>query len=130
MYNFSGPGRTRHINLAGSSTTSSSEALLRDARARREAREAELRRHDSATRIAFWWRTVQAARAVRSEYARMFDEGPGAFEGPVGWTRCLLVCGTKGAQGEARLGTWSAAFVADSQGRLCVRGWLVDRLTV
>lgn len=116
MYNFSGPGRTRRINLAGSSTTSSSETLLRDARARREAREAEIRRHESATRIAHWWRALQAARAVRDEYAKMFDAGPGAFGGPVDWTRCLLVCGTKGVQGEARLGAWSAAFVADSQG--------------
>ncbi|KAF8610442.1 HECT-domain-containing protein [Ceratobasidium sp. AG-I] len=118
MYNFSGPGRTRQINLAGSSTTSSSETLLREARARREAREAELRRHDSATRIAVWWHAVQAARAVREEYARMFDKGPGPFGGPVDWTRSLLVCGTKGVQGEARLGNWSAAFVADSQGKL------------
>ncbi|KAG9074040.1 hypothetical protein FS749_014443, partial [Ceratobasidium sp. UAMH 11750] len=115
MYNFTGPGRTRQINLSGSSSTQSSEALLKQARAKREAREEEQKRHNSQIRIVRWYRTLRAARAVRAEYGEMFDAGPGAFQGPVDWTRCLLVCGTKGERGEARLGAWSAALVADAQ---------------
>ncbi|KAG8734477.1 hypothetical protein FRC12_018521 [Ceratobasidium sp. 428] len=115
MYNFSGPGRTRQINLSGSSATQSSEALLRQARARREAREEEQKRHDSQVRIARWYRNLRTTRAVRAQYGEMFDAGPGAFQGPVDWTRCLLLCGTKGEKGEARLGVWSAALVSDTQ---------------
>jgi hypothetical protein len=116
MYNFSGTSRTRQINLSGSSASQSSEALLREARAKREAREEEQRRHDSQVRIARWYRDLQAVWAVRRQYGEMFDAGPSAFEGPVDWTRCLLVCGTKGEGGAARLGAWSAAFVSDAEG--------------
>ncbi|KAG8741598.1 hypothetical protein FRC10_002671 [Ceratobasidium sp. 414] len=115
MYNFTGPGRTRQINLSGSSSTQSSEALLRQARAKREAREEEQRRHNSQIRIARWYRTLCAVRAAREQYGQMFDAGPSAFHGPADWTRCLLVCGTRGERGAARLGAWSAALVADAR---------------
>ncbi|QRV86446.1 hypothetical protein RhiJN_14464 [Ceratobasidium sp. AG-Ba] len=115
MYNFSGPGRTRQINLSGTRASQSSEALLRQARAKREAREEEQRRHDSQVKIARWYRSLSAARQVREHYGQQFDAGPAAFAGPVDWTRCLLVSGTKGQSGEARLGAWSAALVSEPQ---------------
>ncbi|CAE6476085.1 unnamed protein product [Rhizoctonia solani] len=114
QFSFTGPGKVRNINLSGSSSTQSSESLLAEARARRQAREAEQRRHDSATALAIWWRGVQARQAVRKEYANIFESGPGQLS-PIEWTRSLLVSGTRGDQGEARLGRWSSVFVADSE---------------
>ncbi|KAG8763989.1 hypothetical protein FRC11_007039 [Ceratobasidium sp. 423] len=113
QFSFSGPRKVRNINLAGSSSTQSSESLLAEARARRQAREAEQRRHDSATTIAVWWHNVQAKQAVQKQYADTFDSGPTGLS-PIEWTRALLVCGTKGKQGEARLGRWSSVFVGDT----------------
>jgi hypothetical protein len=115
QFSFSGPGKVRKINLAGSSSSQSSEALLREARAKREARETEQRRQNSATRLAVWWRSVQATHAVREQYAESFDAGPGQSS-PIEWTRYLLIAGTKGELGEARLGRWSAEFVTDNNG--------------
>ncbi|CAE7132589.1 unnamed protein product [Rhizoctonia solani] len=112
QFSFSGRGRVRNINLAGSSSTQSSETLLAEARARRQAREAEQRRHDSATAIAIWWRNVQAQQAVRKQYADIFDSGPAGLS-PIEWSRALLICGTKGDRGEARLACWSGVFVKD-----------------
>ncbi|KAF8758370.1 HECT protein [Rhizoctonia solani] len=57
---------------------------------------------------------VQARQAVRKEYANIFESGPGQLS-PIEWTRSLLVSGTRGDQGEARLGRWSSVFVADSE---------------
>ncbi|EUC67353.1 ubiquitin-protein ligase E3 C [Rhizoctonia solani AG-3 Rhs1AP] len=113
QFSFSGPGKARKINLAGSSSTRTSESLLAEARAGRQAREEEQRRHDSANAIALWWRNVQATQAVRKQYADIFDSGPTGLS-PIEWTRALLVCGTKGDRGEARLGRWSGVFVKDN----------------
>ncbi|CAE6519926.1 unnamed protein product [Rhizoctonia solani] len=113
QFSFSGPRKVRNINLAGSSSTQTSESLLAEARGRRQARETEQRRHDSATTIAVWWHNVQAKQAVRKQYAEIFDSGPTGLS-PIEWTRALLVCGTKGDQGEARLGRWSSVFVGDA----------------
>ncbi|CAE6463079.1 unnamed protein product [Rhizoctonia solani] len=113
QFSFSGPGKARNINLAGSSSTQTSESLLAEARARRQAREAEQRKHDSANTIAVWWQSVQAKRTVQKQYADIFDSGPTGLS-PVEWTRALLICGTKGDQGEARLGRWSTVFAEDN----------------
>ncbi|CUA75157.1 ubiquitin-protein ligase E3 C [Rhizoctonia solani] len=115
QFSFSGPGKARNINLAGSSSTQSSETLLAEVRARRQAREAEQQRHDSANAISAWWRNVQAKQAVRKQYADIFDSGPAGLS-PIEWTRALLVCGTKGDRGEARLGRWSSVFAEDIDG--------------
>ncbi|KDN51621.1 hypothetical protein RSAG8_00166, partial [Rhizoctonia solani AG-8 WAC10335] len=113
QFSFSGTSKVRNINLAGSSSTQSSETLLAEVRARRQAREAEQRRHDSATAIAAWWHNVRAQQAVRKQYADIFDSGPEGLS-PIEWTRALLICGTNGDRGEARLGRWSGVFVKDN----------------
>lgn len=125
QFSFSGPGKARKINLAGSSSSQSSEALLREARAKREARETEQRRQKSATRIALWWRAILATRVVRKKYAEVFDAGPGQLS-PIEWTRYLLIAGTKGELGEARLGRWSTVFVAANDCKFS----LLDRVAV
>lgn len=105
---FSGTNRPRQIDLGGSKSTYSQEALLDTLKAQREQRNDHRRRVESASKLQAWWRGTSDARAVREQQRRRFDDSHGP---PVEWTRLLMV-GWRGSDADwSRLGRWSRTVV-------------------
>lgn len=102
---FSGPERRRKIDLGGSSSTYTQQAVLDSVRAQREQRLDHRRKVESAHKIQAWWRGNSEARRVKAGLKQRFDAGNAADL--VEWTR-LLVVGWSGASTDgARLLRWS-----------------------
>ncbi|KAG8973410.1 hypothetical protein FRC05_008801, partial [Tulasnella sp. 425] len=85
---FLGTARQRQINLGGSTTTKTQEAVLDTVRAQREQRLDQRRRAESAYKIQAWWRGTSEARRVKNQLKAQFDGQSGP---PVTWTRLLVV---------------------------------------
>lgn len=100
--------RRREINLGGTSTATSYNDILQEAKLRRLQRNDLKRRQDSATRIQHWWRGKMALRAVRQDLRRTFDQDITTLTG----LRCLVLLG----QDEDALGRWSTVVSSSRQG--------------
>ncbi|KIO29730.1 hypothetical protein M407DRAFT_14471 [Tulasnella calospora MUT 4182] len=100
---FLGPGRQRKINLGGSTTTKTQEAVLDTVRAQREQRLDQRRRAESAHKIQAWWRGTSEARRVKSQLKARFDA---QNDPPVIWTRLLVVAGLLGPFSTPDAGSW------------------------
>ncbi|OSD07632.1 HECT-domain-containing protein [Trametes coccinea BRFM310] len=99
--------RRREINLGGTSTATSYNDILQEAKLRRLQRNDLKRRQDSATRIQHWWRGKMALRAVRQDLRRTFDQDITTLTG----LRCLVLLG----QDEDALGRWSTVVSSSRQ---------------
>ena len=106
---FTGPGRVRQINLGGSSTTYSQQAILDSVKAQREQRLDHRRRLQSAHTLQAWWRGTSEARRVKAQLKNQFDAGNAA--GVVEWTRLLVVGWSGGPADAQRLARWSKAMI-------------------
>lgn len=82
------PGkRRRQINLGGASTATTQASILQDARIRRQRRQEEKRRQDSAIRIQNRWRAVKQSREVRQYLRTTFAQDVTSLTG----LRCLVL---------------------------------------
>ncbi|KZO97211.1 HECT-domain-containing protein [Calocera viscosa TUFC12733] len=98
-YSFEGPNR-RHIDLAGSSRSSTSTAVLGSAREARLAREEQRRRERAATNVQKVWRGRREARAWR-DYCADVWKATGSVP---------YLVGSLGPGDEKRLVQWCAQF--------------------
>lgn len=95
-------GRTRKINLGGSTSTSTHASILDSVKARRHAKLDAQRRTESAVQIQSWYRGRSQAKKIRAQLRESFDLGQGGIE----WTRCLVAA--CGSEDQDRLGRWSS----------------------
>jgi ubiquitin-protein ligase E3 C len=99
--------RRRQINLGGTSSGASQASLLEQAKARRDERDAQRRKHDAAVRIQSWWRRYRERRTVRSQLKEVVRNDTKGVRG----LRALVLIGR---DGEA-LSIWATAM--DSPGK-------------
>ncbi|KAF5340438.1 hypothetical protein D9758_013567 [Tetrapyrgos nigripes] len=114
----------RHINLGGTSTSTSQSTILDQAKVRREERLEAKRRSDAAIKVQSWWRGAQEARRVRANVRVELENDlrQGGAETLVGiqTLRKLVIIGKnwKGKEqsisrdGKVVLGIWSERVVA------------------
>ncbi|KDQ20978.1 hypothetical protein BOTBODRAFT_26989 [Botryobasidium botryosum FD-172 SS1] len=111
-FSFSGPGRTRQINLGGSHTTATHADILDKVKAQRAERQDLRRKKESALKIQAWWRGRVQAQKVRAQLRRAFDDGaanwPLRGKDAIMWTRALIV----GGEDWDRLGKWSEIYAS------------------
>ncbi|TFY75116.1 hypothetical protein EWM64_g8895 [Hericium alpestre] len=112
-----GDEKRRKINLGGSRSVSSHEAVLSQAKAQRTERQNIRRRQESALRIQAWWRGTHEARIVRRRLIARFQEDIRGLDG----LRCLVLV----AGNEEMLGQWSATVVNDGEAGPARESWLV-----
>ncbi|KAF9647283.1 HECT-domain-containing protein [Thelephora ganbajun] len=91
--------KRRNINLGGRSTSSTHTSILDEARLRREERQSQLKRQQSATRIQAWWRGKREARVVRTQLRHTLGQDPTGING----LRAVVLIG----QDEESLKIWS-----------------------
>jgi hypothetical protein len=109
-----GDERRRTINLGGAASPAPSHAAILDqAKARRQEREDNRRREESAVRVQAWWRGVKETMLVKAEMKRVFA---GDIQGIRG-LRCLVLVG----RDDEVLAMWSAAMVNERE----LRCWLM-----
>lgn len=100
--------RRREINLGGQINTASQFSILQDAKERREQRNQQRRRVESATRIQSWWRGRKDASQVRSQLRTTFERNISNLTG----LRCLVLIG----KDEALLTEWAKVMLSDTAG--------------
>lgn len=100
--------RRRQINLGGASSAASHTAILGQAKARRQERDEQRRRHDSAVRVQAWWRGIKEVRAARAQMRKAFEADVGGLTG----LRCLVLMG----RDADALGAWSSAVTSGGEG--------------
>lgn len=106
---FGADGRKRrNINLGGLSTSSTHTSILDEARLRREERQSQLKREQSAIRIQAWWRGKRVARVVRIQLRHMLDQDPTGVNG----LRAVALIG----QDEESLAIWSRNALQSGEG--------------
>lgn len=91
--------KRRNINLGGRSTSTTHTSILDEARLRREERQSQLKRQQSAIRIQAWWRGKREARAVRVQLRHTLNQDPTGIKG----LRAVILIG----QHEESLAFWS-----------------------
>ncbi|KAI5118810.1 hypothetical protein M0805_005152 [Coniferiporia weirii] len=91
--------RQRRINLGGASAVATHEEVMQQAKAVRNERLQQRRRHDAAVSLQTMWRGELAKRKVRAEMRRIFDDNPLGINA----MRCLVLLGDD----EVRLRAWS-----------------------
>jgi len=91
--------KRRNINLGGRSTSSTHTSILDEARLRREERQNQLKRQQSAIRIQAWWRGKRVARTVRVQLRHTLDQDSTGING----LRAVVLIG----QDEESLAIWS-----------------------
>lgn len=91
--------KRRNINLGGRPTSSTHTSILDEARLRREERQSQLKRQQSAIRIQAWWRGKREARAVRVQLRHALDQDSAGIDG----LRAVVLVG----QDEESLAIWS-----------------------
>lgn len=91
--------KRRNINLGGRSTSSTHTSILDEARLRREERQNQLKRQQSAIQIQAWWRGKREFRIVRNQLRYALERDPVGING----LRAVALIG----QNEESLAIWS-----------------------
>jgi hypothetical protein len=92
--------RKRQINLGGLSSNASQTALLEQAKARREERDAQKRRAEAAVRVQAWWRGESEGKRVRNGLKQVLRDDTKGING----LRALVLIG----RDEDALALWSS----------------------
>lgn len=101
--------KRRNINLGGRSTSSTHTSILDEVRLRREERQNQLKRQQSAIRIQAWWRGKQETRIVRIQLRNALEQDPGGIDG----LRAVTFIG----QDEESLAIWSRNVLQSGEGK-------------
>ena len=108
VFEFGGADKRRKINLGGSSSVSSSTAILQQVRAQRIELQETRRRQENAIRLQAWWRGLREVRSTRKKMRALFEEDVTGITG----LRCLVLMGSD----EEALALWSSTMANSDEG--------------